>query len=128
MVLTAWNKPAPQATGLLGWEKPVQPKEASQRSLSNKVKYVAGTLVVLSMLGFVIDLQNSSNVLRRMSIDNGDGTCTWTGSTPVDLNLGPYGTLLASYPGAGMRLTWQMTEASSGIDVGEYNNKQKCKI
>eukprot|EP00546_Thalassionema_frauenfeldii_P014291 CAMPEP_0178914684 /NCGR_PEP_ID=MMETSP0786-20121207/11572_1 /TAXON_ID=186022 /ORGANISM="Thalassionema frauenfeldii, Strain CCMP 1798" /LENGTH=504 /DNA_ID=CAMNT_0020587639 /DNA_START=87 /DNA_END=1597 /DNA_ORIENTATION=+ len=56
---------------------------------------------------------------RRLSIDYGGGNCEWTGAGKVDLNSDPYGTLIASYPAGGMRLTWQMTEGAAGYMVGD---------
>merc|ERR1712232_103421 len=58
-------------------------------------------------------------MLHRLSIDLGDGDCAWTESFPLPVDSNPYGTLLASYPGGGMRVTWQQLEGLTGIQVGD---------
>lgn len=85
-------------------------------------KHLHGAAVaVLSLLGLWVDLKVSRGNFggRMLSYDFGNGNCEWTGATKVDLNSDPYGTLLASYPGAGMRLTWQMTQGAVGYSVGK---------
>eukprot|EP00547_Thalassionema_nitzschioides_P008767 CAMPEP_0194226858 /NCGR_PEP_ID=MMETSP0156-20130528/42553_1 /TAXON_ID=33649 /ORGANISM="Thalassionema nitzschioides, Strain L26-B" /LENGTH=858 /DNA_ID=CAMNT_0038959323 /DNA_START=129 /DNA_END=2707 /DNA_ORIENTATION=- len=84
-----------------------------------EMKHTAAVVLLLGLVGLVIDSKVSNQFLRRMSIEYENGDCEWTGSEKVDLNLKPYGTLFASYPGAGMRLTWQMTEGVTGLDVGD---------
>jgi len=56
---------------------------------------------------------------RKLSINLGSGNCQWTPSKPLEIETQTYGTLLASYPGSGMRLVWQHTEALTGIEVGD---------
>ena len=90
----------------------------------------ASAVVVLAFVGILIDCHLSKETVRRaLSHDFGGGDCEWTGAEKIDLAKNPYGTLFASYPGAGMRLTWQMTEGASGIQVGKLENtivKIKC--
>jgi len=79
-------------------------------------------VLALSAIGLFIDFtlsKRSMKSMRRLSHDYGAGNCEWTGAEKIDLAKNPYGTLFASYPGAGMRLTWQMTEGASGIQVGD---------
>eukprot|EP00957_Ditylum_brightwellii_P114257 8711949-Ditylum_brightwellii.AAC.1 len=56
---------------------------------------------------------------RKLSIDLGGGRCTWADAVPAGENADIYGTLFASYPGGGMRATWQQAEGVSGIQVGD---------
>eukprot|EP00548_Thalassiothrix_antarctica_P020713 CAMPEP_0194192590 /NCGR_PEP_ID=MMETSP0154-20130528/71327_1 /TAXON_ID=1049557 /ORGANISM="Thalassiothrix antarctica, Strain L6-D1" /LENGTH=74 /DNA_ID=CAMNT_0038916171 /DNA_START=72 /DNA_END=292 /DNA_ORIENTATION=- len=35
------------------------------------------------------------------------------------MNPKPFGTLFASYPAAGMRITWQHTQGLTGVKVGD---------
>lgn len=90
--------------------------------------YIAMALII-SFIGLIWDdSPNYFSVLnRQLSIDYGDGNCQWTGAEKVDLNTDPYGTLLASYPAGGMRLTWQMTEGAAGYMVGESFLKRLFK-
>lgn len=86
--------------------------------IARKYRHVVA-VVLLSILGLFLDFKTSKRSMRRfLSYDYGNGNCEWTGATKVDLNTNPYGTLIASYPGAGMRLTWQMTEGAVGYMVG----------
>mmetsp|Transcript_27764 Transcript_27764/g.42286 ORF Transcript_27764/g.42286 Transcript_27764/m.42286 type:complete len:659 (-) Transcript_27764:184-2160(-) len=89
---------------------------------SRRVKAHAAVVVALSLMGLYVDYRFSNNSIlrqRRTSIDLGGGDCEWTGAEKIDISKKPHGTLFASYPGAGMRLTWQMTEGASGISVGD---------
>jgi len=96
---------------------------------SKRVKAHAAAVMALSVVGLFLDfrfskesfLENGRRLLsgRRTSLDLGGGDCEWTGADKIDISKNPYGTLFASYPGAGMRLTWQMTEGASGISVGD---------
>mmetsp|Transcript_29339 Transcript_29339/g.44410 ORF Transcript_29339/g.44410 Transcript_29339/m.44410 type:complete len:412 (-) Transcript_29339:173-1408(-) len=57
---------------------------------------------------------------RKTSLHLGDGDCEWTDSEPFtssNTDATPYGTLFASYPASGMRITWQQTEGITGIKV-----------
>merc|ERR1712232_930224 len=62
---------------------------------------------------------------RRLTIDLGDGSCQWTQAVPYDESaegkdgVVPFGTVVASYPGSGIRMTWQLIEALTGIMVGD---------
>eukprot|EP00547_Thalassionema_nitzschioides_P001076 CAMPEP_0194210776 /NCGR_PEP_ID=MMETSP0156-20130528/9100_1 /TAXON_ID=33649 /ORGANISM="Thalassionema nitzschioides, Strain L26-B" /LENGTH=148 /DNA_ID=CAMNT_0038938163 /DNA_START=70 /DNA_END=513 /DNA_ORIENTATION=+ len=87
-------------------------------------------VAVLSLLGLVLDFKLSDKSFRRylsigdygkryLSIDYGNGDCEWTAPVKVDLNEDPYGTLIASYPAAGMRLMWQMTAGAAGYEIGD---------
>jgi len=49
----------------------------------------------------------------------GNGQCEWTGSKPFDVDSDPHGTLFASYPASGMRVTWQQTEGLTGSEVSD---------
>lgn len=77
---------------------------------------------------FPFSLLFHSFVLRnRLSISLGEGDCRWTESFPLPLDIDPLGTLVASYPGGGMRVTWQQIEGLTGITVGddyEYSGKR----
>eukprot|EP00547_Thalassionema_nitzschioides_P002193 CAMPEP_0194213632 /NCGR_PEP_ID=MMETSP0156-20130528/14359_1 /TAXON_ID=33649 /ORGANISM="Thalassionema nitzschioides, Strain L26-B" /LENGTH=610 /DNA_ID=CAMNT_0038941709 /DNA_START=55 /DNA_END=1884 /DNA_ORIENTATION=+ len=89
--------------------------------VSKRVLHLYAVLA-LSAIGLFIDFtlsKRSMKSMRRLSHDYGGGNCEWTGAEKIDLAKNPYGTLFASYPGAGMRLTWQMTEGASGIQVGD---------
>jgi len=86
--------------------------------ISKKSKYAIG-VVLLSLPGLLIDYKFSTTVSRSLSIDLGNGKCEWKSAEEMDVNSDPYGTLFVSYPGAGMRFTWQMTEGASGIQVGD---------
>jgi len=61
----------------------------------------------------------SPDVSRGLSIDFGDGTCQWMEPRRLALDSKPFGTLFASYPAAGMRITWQQTEGLTGVKVGD---------
>jgi len=70
-------------------------------------------LVMVSTVGpFIIRRK-----LRKMSIYLGDGDCEWTEALNTVAGTDIYGTLFASYPGSGMRITWQQTEGLTGIRV-----------
>merc|ERR1712079_56560 len=56
------------------------------------------------------------------SIDFGDGNCQWTQAVSVVDDSDPYYTLITSYPGSGMRFTWQQTEGLTGTFVGDEFN------
>eukprot|EP00546_Thalassionema_frauenfeldii_P005488 CAMPEP_0178923478 /NCGR_PEP_ID=MMETSP0786-20121207/16739_1 /TAXON_ID=186022 /ORGANISM="Thalassionema frauenfeldii, Strain CCMP 1798" /LENGTH=615 /DNA_ID=CAMNT_0020597973 /DNA_START=52 /DNA_END=1896 /DNA_ORIENTATION=- len=100
--------------------------------MSTKAKH-AIVLLILCLLGLAIDFHVSKQNVRRLSIvdyvvprnnrkvsiDLGGGDCEWTKAEKMDITKNPYGTLFASYPGAGMRLAWQMTEGATGINVGD---------
>eukprot|EP00547_Thalassionema_nitzschioides_P003528 CAMPEP_0194205572 /NCGR_PEP_ID=MMETSP0156-20130528/4806_1 /TAXON_ID=33649 /ORGANISM="Thalassionema nitzschioides, Strain L26-B" /LENGTH=624 /DNA_ID=CAMNT_0038931881 /DNA_START=29 /DNA_END=1900 /DNA_ORIENTATION=- len=79
------------------------------------------TIIFLSLTGLYIDYKflSAKSRLRRLSIDLGDGQCEWTGAEEVEIEKNPYGTLFTSYPGSGMRLTWQLTEGATGVQVGD---------
>mmetsp|Transcript_12803 Transcript_12803/g.19626 ORF Transcript_12803/g.19626 Transcript_12803/m.19626 type:complete len:433 (-) Transcript_12803:17-1315(-) len=65
-------------------------------------------------------------------LGDGDGDCEWTdvdglpeGSTGDDI----HGTLFASYPASGMRVTWQQTEGITGVKVyDDFFNLASPKI
>mmetsp|Transcript_22276 Transcript_22276/g.33796 ORF Transcript_22276/g.33796 Transcript_22276/m.33796 type:complete len:473 (+) Transcript_22276:86-1504(+) len=57
--------------------------------------------------------------VRKLSITLPEGQCIWTHAQALGENANPYGTLFASYPGSGMRVTWQQTEGITGIQVGD---------
>eukprot|EP00548_Thalassiothrix_antarctica_P015639 CAMPEP_0194175630 /NCGR_PEP_ID=MMETSP0154-20130528/9636_1 /TAXON_ID=1049557 /ORGANISM="Thalassiothrix antarctica, Strain L6-D1" /LENGTH=372 /DNA_ID=CAMNT_0038889503 /DNA_START=125 /DNA_END=1239 /DNA_ORIENTATION=- len=65
--------------------------------------------------------RDNSSQRRKVSIDLGNGDCEWTSSYAMFDHIGnarrPFGTLFASYPGAGMRIAWQQTEGVTGIEV-----------
>jgi len=86
--------------------------------VSKTAKY-AIVVLLLSIPGLLIDYLFSENLSRSLSIDLGNGKCEWSGADKIDVNSNPYGTLFVSYPGSGMRLTWQMTEGASGVQVGD---------
>jgi len=99
--------------------------------VSTKAKH-ASAVLLLSLLGLAIDFKISGKSVRRLtivdqlirterkaSIDLGNGDCEWTAAEKMDVARNPYGTLFASYPGAGMRLTWQMAQGATGINVGD---------
>mmetsp|Transcript_23143 Transcript_23143/g.35051 ORF Transcript_23143/g.35051 Transcript_23143/m.35051 type:complete len:649 (-) Transcript_23143:100-2046(-) len=100
---------------------------------STRFKIHAFAVLSLSLLGLYLDsrlskttimrnlspISNYLNNHRRTSIDLGGGDCEWTKAEKMDITKNPYGTLFASYPGAGMRLAWQMTEGATGINVGD---------
>jgi len=88
--------------------------------VSKTAKY-AIVVLLLSIPGLLIDYRFSENLNlnRSLSIDLGNGKCEWSGAAKIDVNSDPYGTLFVSYPGSGMRLTWQMTEGASGVQVGD---------
>mmetsp|Transcript_23148 Transcript_23148/g.35061 ORF Transcript_23148/g.35061 Transcript_23148/m.35061 type:complete len:631 (-) Transcript_23148:132-2024(-) len=87
--------------------------------IARKYRHVVA-VVLLSIVGLFLDFKTSKRSLQRfLSYDYGNGNCEWTGADKVDLDTNPYGTLIASYPGAGMRLTWQMTEGAVGYMVGD---------
>ena len=55
----------------------------------------------------------------------GGGDCLWTPDVPLgsgETSETVYGTLLAGYPGSGMRLFWQETEGLTGMMVGDDFN------
>jgi len=82
-------------------------------------------VIVLTCLPLFIALNHY--LFRYLSIDLGDGDCKWTESFPLPLDSDPLGTLVASYPGGGMRVTWQQLEGLTGIQVGddyEYSGKR----
>lgn len=60
---------------------------------------------------------SSSTWRRNLSINLGGGKCKWTGGVPVQEGDNVYGTLIASYPASGMRVTWQQTAAITGMQV-----------
>jgi len=75
----------------------------------------------LSLLGTfsVLAIISQFLVRHKLSIDLGDGDCKWTEATPLPLDSHPHGTLVTSYPGSGMRVTWQQIEGLTGIQVGD---------
>jgi len=56
---------------------------------------------------------------RQLSEDLGNGNCQWTHAQPLGHDTNAFGTLIASYPASGMRVTWQHTEGITGIQVGD---------
>eukprot|EP00957_Ditylum_brightwellii_P146420 11148494-Ditylum_brightwellii.AAC.1 len=71
-------------------------------------------MVMHKLLGHMSTTDNrDSKVKRKISIDLGGGKCKWTDAVPAGKEHDIYGTLFASYPAAGMRVTWQHTEAIS---------------
>eukprot|EP00547_Thalassionema_nitzschioides_P015068 CAMPEP_0194239586 /NCGR_PEP_ID=MMETSP0158-20130606/5997_1 /TAXON_ID=33649 /ORGANISM="Thalassionema nitzschioides, Strain L26-B" /LENGTH=439 /DNA_ID=CAMNT_0038974085 /DNA_START=119 /DNA_END=1436 /DNA_ORIENTATION=+ len=61
----------------------------------------------------------SFRIHTKLSIDLGGGDCEWTEGLALPLDSDPYGTLLASYPAAGMRDLWKQIEGITGIKVGD---------
>mmetsp|Transcript_9847 Transcript_9847/g.14502 ORF Transcript_9847/g.14502 Transcript_9847/m.14502 type:complete len:428 (+) Transcript_9847:80-1363(+) len=92
-------------------------------SILRSVKPVVFMLACLPVMIFTINRY----LIRDLSIDLGEGNCKWTESFPLPLDSDPLGTLVASYPGGGMRVTWQQLEGLTGIQVGddyEYSGKR----
>lgn len=65
---------------------------------------------------------SDGNHLRDLSINLGGGECLWTPAQPISSDAEVFGTLLAAYPGSGMRLAWQHAESLTGIAVGDDYN------
>eukprot|EP00547_Thalassionema_nitzschioides_P006919 CAMPEP_0194200986 /NCGR_PEP_ID=MMETSP0156-20130528/1388_1 /TAXON_ID=33649 /ORGANISM="Thalassionema nitzschioides, Strain L26-B" /LENGTH=422 /DNA_ID=CAMNT_0038926071 /DNA_START=312 /DNA_END=1580 /DNA_ORIENTATION=- len=82
-------------------------------SWAKMIRYVALMGIIFSpfLFGYIDH--------HRLSIDLGGGDCKWTESFPLPLDSEPFGTLVASYPGGGMRVTWQQIEGLTGIQVGD---------
>eukprot|EP00586_Coscinodiscus_wailesii_P002645 CAMPEP_0172490136 /NCGR_PEP_ID=MMETSP1066-20121228/20470_1 /TAXON_ID=671091 /ORGANISM="Coscinodiscus wailesii, Strain CCMP2513" /LENGTH=434 /DNA_ID=CAMNT_0013258451 /DNA_START=106 /DNA_END=1410 /DNA_ORIENTATION=+ len=90
------------------------------------------TIVIIAFLAF-ISFQNlvwdneQIRKLRRvkkerergLSINLGGGDCEWTEPKALGPDPQIFGTLLAAYPGSGMRLLWQHAEGLTGIEVGD---------
>jgi len=55
----------------------------------------------------------------RLLSDSISMDCTWKDAVPLGADAEVYGTLFASFPGSGMRITWQQTEGITGIQVGD---------
>jgi len=94
-------------------------KVSTLQSLQKQLSWSIKRLILIILLGYPI--WNSCNhfVVRQSSISLGNGTCLWTESVALSLNSDPYGTLLASYPASGMRITWQQIAGLTGITVGD---------
>lgn len=92
-----------------------RPLTGEEKNLSNVKR------CILSLLGTFAVLATISQFLVRhkLSIDLGDGDCKWTEAKALPLDSKPQGTLVASYPGSGMRVTWQQIEGLTGILVGD---------
>lgn len=75
----------------------------------------------LAVLGIFAILATISQffIRHKLSIDLGGGDCRWTEAKPLPADSDPHGTLVASYPGSGMRITWQQIEGLTGIKVGD---------
>lgn len=56
---------------------------------------------------------------RSLSINLGGGDCEWTPAQPLPEDTDAFGIVIASYPAAGMRLTWQHVEGLTGIQIGD---------
>lgn len=54
---------------------------------------------------------------REISVNLGNGECEWKQGVPLNDTEHIHGVLLASYPAAGMRLTWQHVEGLTGHEV-----------
>merc|ERR1712232_111473 len=77
------------------------------------LKYI-GLVALIFCIDFKFVRKN-----HKLSIDLGNGNCEWTEGLPLPLDSDPYGTLLASYPSAGMRDLWKQIEGLTGIKVGD---------
>lgn len=91
------------------------PLTGDEKNLSSVKRFL------LTLLGTVAVLATISQFLVRhqLSIDLGEGNCKWTEAKPLPADSNPHGTLVASYPGSGMRITWQQIEGLTGIKVGD---------
>jgi len=102
-----------------------QPNEEKDvRSSIGKRKPISKTFIALAIFAIASIVVNKiafrDSERRNLSISFTNGDCLWTDSQPLDENIiNPYGTLFASYPAAGMRVTWQQTEGATGIKVSD---------
>lgn len=88
----------------------------------NKNNVMIFVIKLFTVASIVVNFQIRGRITgdRRLSIPLPDGNCLWTDSEPLDMSIiDPYGTLLASYPASGMRVTWQQTEGATGIKVSD---------
>jgi len=67
----------------------------------------------------MLGIDGTEMIERKISVDLGGGNCEWTDAVPAGKDANIYGTLFASYPANGMRVTWQHTEGISGVRVGD---------
>jgi len=88
------------------------------------VMVISNTSRERSMEDFILQsfTSRSKKMYRKLSVDLGNGQCEWTQAVHLPKDSDPYYTLIASYPGSGMRFTWQQTEGLTGITVGDEFN------
>jgi len=98
---------------------------SSFNSSMNKTVVAVKALLFCSLAFSAVQVYNfsqrgedeSRESRRSLSIDHGNGTCTWTPAVDLDNSTDPYGTLIAAYPSSGMRFVWQQVEGITGIAV-----------
>jgi len=88
------------------------------------VIYSLGTLLILTWMMELNPPQGLRSLeetaaSRQLSNDLGGGQCEWTEAQPLGEGANAFGTIIASYPASGMRVTWQHTEGITGIQVGD---------
>lgn len=76
-----------------------------------------GALIEILQFLYACNDYETLSLERKLSINLGQGQCQSTHNMPLDVGSESFGTLLASYPGSGMRLVWQHTEALTGVEV-----------
>lgn len=101
-------------------QQPFDPPEISRKqALSNRRWFLKYASIAALLYYFSDHFSLGSRMTHRLSISLGNGDCLWTEGIALPLDSDPYGTLLASYPSAGMRDLWKQVEGLTGIKVGD---------
>jgi len=98
-------------------------KRRSRLSTIGKLRGKGVYLIALNCLAIVCLLSYHKQLgllnKRTLSADLGNGNCLWEHAQPMGADVDSFGTLIASYPASGMRVTWQHAEGLTGIQVGD---------